>query len=798
MHRPHEREHTMLLCQKKALPKALEALAPAPSRSSLGRGVIAAGACMLAAMSVNVQAQSQDAPSADLETVTVTGYRGTFMDSVRYQRSVQETPRIVTVLTSDLLEDQNVTELRDALRNVSGISLQAGEGNPPGGDQLKIRGFNARDDINVNGARDLGNYFRDPFYVEQIEVIKGPNSAFSGRGSAGGTINFVTKQPLMEDRNRVDTSVGTDNLFRLTGDFNRRIDDNSAVRLNLMHHTQDGHGRDVVEQDRHGVYAAYVWGLQEDTRVELDFLHTRQNNIPDQGIPIDREGFSGDPAVLNDRGRTSGGQRAGDGYYTGRLPPGIDHGSYYGHVDDYQKINVDQLGVAVEHYVNDSLSVRNQFRVSRVENDSITSSPRIKVPEAVFGSGDFDQALVQGDLKPRDQTDTSFFNQTDLLLSFDTGQVAHDLVLGAELGYVDIKNDRRPDQSGPRTSLYDPERRVRPVAYYDGTRHRLESEQLGLYALNVAALSPQWDLHTGVRWDHVKSTATDTGYEGLPGGNLGPASRTDSEWSGNLGLVFKPTENGTVYASVGTAFDVTGTFDRGLVQLAGGADATGQKHGGDRQREDIIDESAFDTDPERTVAYELGTKWSLGENLLLSAALFRTDKTNARTPAQGGGDLLDVLDGKQRVEGVEVGAMGSLAPGWDLYASYTYMDSEVRSSNNEWEMGSRLGGTPRHTFNLWSDYEVTPRWSVGGGMEYVASQVNSVASEPGARRRQVEIDGYSVFHASTAYRFTDELQLRVNAFNLTDKDYISQLAEGGAQGIPGPGRHAIATLRYDF
>ncbi|WP_445000611.1 TonB-dependent receptor [Halomonas mongoliensis] len=788
----------MLLCQKKALPKALEALAPAPSRSSLGRGVIAAGACMLAAMSVNVQAQSQDAPSADLETVTVTGYRGTFMDSVRYQRSVQETPRIVTVLTSDLLEDQNVTELRDALRNVSGISLQAGEGNPPGGDQLKIRGFNARDDINVNGARDLGNYFRDPFYVEQIEVIKGPNSAFSGRGSAGGTINFVTKQPLMEDRNRVDTSVGTDNLFRLTGDFNRRIDDNSAVRLNLMHHTQDGHGRDVVEQDRHGVYAAYVWGLQEDTRVELDFLHTRQNNIPDQGIPIDREGFSGDPAVLNDRGRTSGGQRAGDGYYTGRLPPGIDHGSYYGHVDDYQKINVDQLGVAVEHYVNDSLSVRNQFRVSRVENDSITSSPRIKVPEAVFGSGDFDQALVQGDLKPRDQTDTSFFNQTDLLLSFDTGQVAHDLVLGAELGYVDIKNDRRPDQSGPRTSLFDPERRVRPVAYYDGTRHRLESEQLGLYALNVAALSPQWDLHTGVRWDHVKSTATDTGYEGLPGGNLGPASRTDSEWSGNLGLVFKPTENGTVYASVGTAFDVTGTFDRGLVQLAGGADATGQKHGGDRQREDIIDESAFDTDPERTVAYELGTKWSLGENLLLSAALFRTDKTNARTPAQGGGDLLDVLDGKQRVEGVEVGAMGSLAPGWDLYASYTYMDSEVRSSNNEWEVGSRLGGTPRHTFNLWSDYEVTPRWSVGGGMEYVASQVNSVASEPGARRRQVEIDGYSVFHASTAYRFTDELQLRVNAFNLTDKDYISQLAEGGAQGIPGPGRHAIATLRYDF
>lgn len=778
----------MPVFNKKPLPEALDALTSTAKGSSFGRSSLAASVCMLTALSAPVYAQNSEAPAAELETVTVTGYRGTQLDGVKTPRSVQDTPRIVTVLTSELLEDQNVTELRSALRNVSGISLQAGEGNPPGGDQLKIRGFNARDDLNVNGTRDLGNYFRDPFYVDQIEVIKGPNSAFSGRGSAGGTINFVTKKPLLEDRNRIETSIGTDSLMRLTGDFNRRINDNSAFRLNVMHHGQDGHGRDVVEQDRHGLYGAYIWGLQGDTQVEVDFLHTRQDNIPDQGIPIDREGFSGDPGELGSNGRTPGGQRASDGYYTGKVPPGLDYSNYYGHTDDYQKIDVNQLGLAVTHYLNENLSLRNQFRVSQVENDSITSSPRIKIPEAAWGSGDFSQAEVQGDLKPRDQTDRSFFNQTDLLVSFDTGNISHDLVVGAELGYVDIENDRRPDQSGPRTSLYDPERRVRPEAYYDGSSHRLESEQLGLYVLNVAALSPQWDLHTGVRWDRVEMTATDKGYAEP----LGPISRTDSEFSGNLGLVFKPSANGTVYASVGTAFDVTGTFDRGLVQLAGGGDAT---QGG---REDIVDVNAFDTDPERTVAYELGTKWTIANNLLVSAALFRTDKTNARTPALGGGDLLNVLDGEQRVEGYEVGAMGSLAPGWDLYTSYTYMTSEVRSSNNPWEVGSSLGGTPRHTFNLWSDYDLTPRWSIGGGMEYVDSQVNSINSEPGARRRQVEIDGYSVFHASTSYRFTDQLQGRLNMFNLADKEYISQLAEGGAQGIPGPGRHAIATLRYDF
>ncbi|MCL7930620.1 TonB-dependent receptor [Halomonas llamarensis] len=780
----------MALSKKKALATALEPHAPTTNTPSLGRTVMAASACMLAAASFNAQAQSNDAPAAELDTVTVTGYRGTFMNSVKYQRSVQETPRIVTVLTNDLLEDQNVTELRDALRNVSGISLQAGEGNPPGGDQLKIRGFNARDDINVNGSRDLGNYFRDPFYVDQIEVIKGPNSAFSGRGSAGGTINFVTKKPLLEDRNRVETSVGTDALFRVTGDFNRRIDDNSALRLNVMNHTQDVPGRDETNQERHGFYAAYVWGLESDTQVEVDFLHTRQNNLEDKGLPFDRAGFSGDTAELTEKGgeRTPGGQRAPDGYYTGKLPPGIDFSNFYGHKDDYQDIDVDQLGVAVEHRFSDQVAVRNQFRASRVHNDSITSSPRLIIPEAAWGSGDFSQAQVRGDLKPRDQEDLSFFNQTDVITSFETGGLSHDLVVGAELGYVDIENERRPDVKGPATDLYNPASRTRPSAPYDGSRHRLESEQVGLYALDTIALNPKWDLHSGVRWDHVKSTATDSGYDDP----IGATSRTDSEWSGNLGLVFKPTQNGSIYASVGTAFDVTGTFDRGLVQLAGGGSAEG---GG---REDIIDEAAFDTDPEKTIAYEVGTKWNLADNLLVSAALFRTDKTNARTPAQGGGDMLDVLDGEQRVEGFEVGAMGSLTPAWNLYTSYTFMDSEVRSSNNSWEEGSRLGGTPEHTFNLWTTYDVLPEWTVGGGMEYVDDQVNNVASKPGGRRRQVEIDSYTVFHASTTYRFTQDLQLRVNAFNLADEEYISQVAEGGAQGIPGPGRHVIASLRYDF
>lgn len=123
----------MLTTRKKTLSSAIHTHAEGGSRQrgSLHlRKWLTASACLLATVGSHAQAQSSESATPALDTVTVTGYRGTFMDSVQYQRSVQETPRIVTVLTSDLLEDQNVTELRDALRNVSGISLQAGRAIP--------------------------------------------------------------------------------------------------------------------------------------------------------------------------------------------------------------------------------------------------------------------------------------------------------------------------------------------------------------------------------------------------------------------------------------------------------------------------------------------------------------------------------------------------------------------------------------------------------------------------------------------------------------------------------------------
>ena len=698
------------------------------------------------------------ASGVTLEEVRVIDFRGQQMDSIKYTRDLKDTPRIISVLPSDLLEEQNVTSIKDALRNIPGISLQAGEGNPPGGDQLKIRGFNARDDLNVNGTRDLGNYFRDPFYIDQLEVVKGPNSAFSGRGSAGGTINFVTKKPSLEAFNRAEVSVGTDSYFRATADLNRPIDDNSAVRINLMRHQSDKPGRDVAEESRYGLYAAYTWGFKGPTQITADFLHTRQDDLPDAGLPLDRTNVLGNGGVL---------------------PPGLDFDNFYGHLDDYKKVEVNQVGLSVQHSFGNGLVLRNQTRLSQVENDSITSSPRI-----------VNLTTARGDTKPRDQTDQGFNNQTDLLWSFSTGSVRHDLVTGVEVARYTYENRRRRDTQGPSTSLYNPALRVLGAAtpVYDGTVYSFKTEELGIYALDTMKLSDRWELSLGGRWDSVRAEANRRGFTGALAGNNTDHVRKDTEFSWSTGLVYKLRPDTSLYAAYGNAYNISGSFDRNQVQLAGGG-AT----------ENVVGPT-FNTPPEKVQAIELGAKWDIGSDLDLNMAVFRTETSEGRFPAAVPG-AVTIPNVEYHINGFEVLAAGNLSKRWKLYGGYTYLDSKVTAApTNPFAVGQGLGGTPQHTFNLFTTYDVTPQWTLGGGLQHVSEQTSGVEPSPpaGNANRVVRIPAYTVADLYATYKFSPRTQLRMNLFNAFDKRYIQQLAEGGGQGIPGPGRQFIVTLRHDF
>jgi catecholate siderophore receptor len=748
-------------------------------------------------LAASFQAPAQPASTGEfvgtLGTVEVIDFRGAQMSSPKYARDLQETPRLITILPSDLLQEQGVISLKDALKNIPGISLQVGEGNPPAGDQFKLRGFNARDDIKLNGVRDPGNYFRDPFYVDQIEVVKGPNSALAGRGSAGGTVNLVTKQPTDRDFNQLDVTLGTDNFYRATVDINKRLSDMSAVRLNLLAHKADLPGRDIAKEERYGLYAAYTWGLKGATRITADFLYLRLDDLQDAGLPTDRNNLLG---TLN-------------GIKT-RIAPGARYSNFYGHLDDRKKVDVNQFGINIQHTFQSGLTLKNQLRLSQVHNDGWVSSPRITTGnidgqpnDGITTSCSVDNPCARGETKPRDQKDTVFNNQLDLLFSFKTGAITHDLILGFELSQNKYENKRRRDTRGPWTSLYNPTPRflgsfqvinntLFGVPVYDGTVYTLKTRETAFYIQDTIALTPKLDLYAGLRQDNVKATATRRGFDGTnaPVTNNTTHERKDNELSYNLGLVYKITPVTSIYVIFGNAYVMSANFDRNSVQLAGGAAA------------EAIVGRGFDTPPEKMKSYELGFKTTLAKGLDLGAAVFRTDVANGRLPGQSPG-VTGLPDNKYYIDGFELLAAGKITDRWQLYAGYTYLTNKITAApgagaDEAYVKSQKLGGTPRHSANLFTLYNVTPRITVGGGLKYVDSVTSGIDPIANDNVYTVRIPGFTVVDLYAAYRFSPRAQVRLNLNNAFDKKYIAQLAEGGSQGLPGSARQLLVTLRYDF
>jgi catecholate siderophore receptor len=723
-------------------------------------GAFATGAALTAAPALALAGGGGDEAAAD---IVVTGrYLAGDLSLPQQTLPILDTPQTVTVIEDDLMSEQGRRTLRDAMRNITGISFQAGEGNPPGGsDAFNVRGFSARDDIFVDGIRDPGNYFRDPFYAERVEVTKGPASAFAGRGNVGGTVNIVTRQPMLANRLGGEVAAGTDDLYRATLDVNRVVDEANgiAVRLTAMGHSADEPGRDAVFNRRWAVAPSVGFGLGNDTSFTVNYLHLEQDDRPDGGLP-------------NARNFSLGGSG-----FEGKTAP-VDRSNFYGYATDYRNVGTDTVTGRLEHRFGGFATLRNVTRFARVHNDQLISSPRFV--GAVTTLGPTTQAV--GNRKPRTQTDKLFVNQTSLTTEFDTGGLTHTLVLGGE--YVDESNDnrRRLDANGPTTSLFDPVLQAAPALPYNGTRARTDVETKSLYLFDTIEIGEQWRVIGGLRRDWVRTRARGFDDNGIAPGFVVDFERDDSEWSGNAALVFKPVANASLYIAYGTAFEPGSGAE--VVQLAGGNNNV------------PVTAANFFVDPETSQAWEAGAKVELMDSRLqLSGALFQIERDNARTPGINPGDPPVVLDGEQRVRGVELQAVGRLTPRWNLFAGYTHLDGEVTRSNRPFEVGQRLDGTPKHSTTLWTSYAIADPLTIGGGLQQVSKRTSNIRASATADF-VITTPGYTVFDAFAEYRFSDRVGARVNVYNIGNKTYFYSIASG--QSIPAAARAATATLTYDF
>ena len=336
------------------------------------------------------------------ESVEVTGYVRA-LSSPKQPGALREVPQTITVIPSSLILEQNATSLRDVLRNVPGITMQAGEGGVPAGDNLSIRGFSARTDFFIDGVRDFGGYSRDPYNVEQVEVSKGPASAFTGRGSTGGSINLVTKSPqgaplraatlgggneaVQARHGRPQPAAGGPHRVSPQRDVDRRRPRRAAGRWR----TRAGASRPPSRS---------AWA--DRSALLLNYSHLDQDNLPDYGIPW--VGVNTGP--LAD--------------FSGMAPP-VDQDNFYGLLArDYEDTRTDVSTAQIEYDASAAVTLRNHLRYGRTRRDSVITAPRfanLNSPTAY--------TQINRQLQSRDMTDTILSNQTSASARFRTGGLAH-------------------------------------------------------------------------------------------------------------------------------------------------------------------------------------------------------------------------------------------------------------------------------------------------------------------------------------------------------------------------------------
>jgi catecholate siderophore receptor len=684
-----------------------------------------------------------DDDQAPGERIVVTGERFRINTLNSRLGDLRDTPQSVSVIPREVIEQQAATTLRDVLRNVSGISFAAGEGGGgPAGDNLTLRGFAARNDIFVDGIRDFASYTRDTFNVEQVEVVKGPSSAQTGRGSTGGYINLFTKQPQLGTFVGGTVGVGTPEYWRATADLNVGGDDlgiggGTALRLNLLYHDVDSPGRDFVDTQRIGFAPAIAVGLGSSTRAIVTYMLLDQDNVPDYGIPFV-------PTTHNVLAEFRD------------QPAPVDFDNYYGLLArDREDLRTNILTFALEHDLSEGIRISNTTRYGHATRDSIYSSPR-------FVSND--SILVNPQTQSRDTVDEILLNQTNLFADFKTGEVRHDLIAGFEISEEKSRNQLRTITNGTPTDLYDPD----PTRPYTGTIVdtpgaivRAKADTLAAYLFDTIHFSDQFLLSGGIRWERYESA-----YRPAPATPPVPdLDRVDETVTWRAGITYKPVPNVSLYAGAGTSVNPS---IEGFTQVAPNAALDALK-------------------PERSRTFEIGAKWdAFNGKLLVNGAVFRIEKTNSRTPGLTG-EAPIVLDGEQRVDGIELGATGWITQRWQLIAAYTYLDSEVVESNTPGELGNRLGNVPDHSGTIWTTYKIPMGLELGGGVRYVGERFTNVANTR-------LIDDYWLADATVAYEFTSSTSLRLNVFNIFDERFIDQV--GGGHFVPGPGRSAVATLAF--
>jgi catecholate siderophore receptor len=768
---------------------------------------------LLSGTGLSFQFHGTDAVSVGLrhvDTVDVTAQQ--LSDAVsmgKFTESLTETPQTIEVVPEFVLKDEQNRTLMDAVRNVPGISIAAGESGAQG-DNLTIRGFTARNDIYLDGIRDFGSYYRDSFNYDQVEVLEGPAGVEFGRGSTGGVINQESKVPAADKFVNVGVQVGTDLTRRITADINEPMSDTaggSAFRLNAMGLDAGVAGRPYAENRRFGVAPSISFGMNKPTRLTISYFHLTESDTPDYGLP----------------------------WFFSQLAPGVDRHSYFGFPDaNYLRTNDDILTLKANHTFSNNVDVHtiarwaNYPRDVQITEPQLCSNASVSVPVGGYVSALPTDAVNASETCPysfatppaqmtvnRNQiqvksVEGDLWDQTEVTAHFRVAGVRNDFVGGVE-GGQEISNPIKYSytenniNSVPSTNLVDPN----PHDVFGGEGYiasvtHVKSKSAGVYFVDTVKFDKFIEISGGVRWDYFNTLFNlYAPATSVPGAKLtAPVPYIDQtvrQPSYRAAFVFKPNSHGSVYFDWGTSFDPSAE----TLSLS-------------------VSTSVLP--PEENESYEAGAKYSLlSDHLQLEGAWFRTEQDNARETDPTNSNNI-VLSGNQAVKGVQASAVGRFSGGTDVVLGYAYLDSAVIASKfYPSSIGFPLANVPRQTFNAFITHNLPWRLNAGLGGNYVASRTASsttpyvptsfgpeqsfaAGSAPcGATATTCyevlstamkQVPGYWVFNAMLKRPVTDRIELQANVYNLLNRFYIDQPHPSHL--IPGPGLSALVGANFRF
>ncbi|MFZ6646503.1 TonB-dependent receptor [Undibacterium sp. TJN25] len=705
--------------------------------------------------------------SAALPEVVIQGTKNDFAPGAvslgKLPADIHDIPQSVTVVNKALMQSQGANSMSDALRNVSGITLGGAEGGQIG-NNVNLNGFSARTDIYLDGFRDRGQYFRDTFALDSIEVLMGPSSMLFGRGSTGGVINQVTKKPTLKQFTEVGGSVTTNGLVRATADYNTPISDTAAVRVEVMGQSGDATTRDQTRLQDFGIAPSVKFGIGTPTEITLSALLQHNHDMPDYGV-----------GPLNGH------------------PVTVDRNTAYGYNSDHTDSDIAAFNASFQHKLTSDITLRDMAQINYVKTDAIETAPQTIgtvgpggfTPLPVAGISNLPLSSLYERIQSHDRNirDYSIFNQSELAARFSAGGFKHELLVGLELGHDGYDNQgfyRNGSCNGVAlnpvggTSGYiacvpvlNPNNGNSPanVPTSVGNRAGGTANTVATYFNDTIELTPEFKLAGGLRYDrYIASITNSINALNTKGSTaLASASQTVNFTSVRLGGIWQPSKEQSYYISYGTSFNPS------LEQLTG---TTGQQN----------------LDPEKNKSYELGGKWDLANgNLALNSAIFQIQKDNARSQISTG---IYELEGTVRVNGFRAGATGRVNKELQVAINYTYLDAKVvGASAIDGTLGKTPSNTPKNTLTAWSTYEVAPHWELGGGPVYMSSRFGNPTNT-------VQVGGYTRWDATAAYR-QPKYDIRLNVFNLANKMYYDALIQSdGGRSVPGTGRSAMLSFNY--